>query len=58
MQALQRTDDFMQQVGGDLGVKCCRFKLLVSEKHLNHTDIHLLLEQVRGETVSLISLGR
>jgi len=48
----------MQQVGGDLGIQRCRFKLLMAKQDLNHTNIHLLLEQVRGETVSLISLGR
>jgi len=58
MQALQRTDDFMQQVGGDLGIQRCRFKLLMAKQDLNHTNIHLLLEQMRGERVSLISLGR
>ena len=51
-QALQRTDDFVQQIGGDLCVERCRFKLLVAKQHLNHTDIHLLFEQVRGETVA------
>ena len=51
-QALQRADDFVQQIGGDLGVKRCRFKLLMAKQHLNHTDIYLLFEQVRGKTVA------
>ena len=54
-QALQRTDDFLQQVGGNLGVKRGGLKLLVAQQHLNHADIHLLLEQVGGKTVASMS---
>jgi hypothetical protein len=48
----------MQQVGGDLCVERCRFELLVTKQHLDHADIHLLLEQVRREAVTPMSLGR
>ena len=55
-QALQWADDFMQQVGGDLGIKRCRFEFLVAKQHLDYPDVDLLFEQVRGETVAQMSL--
>jgi hypothetical protein len=45
----------LQQVGGNLGVKRGGLKLLVAQQHLNHADIHLLLEQVGGKTVASMS---
>src|SRR5579864_1331008 len=50
-QTVQRTGDLMQQIGGHLGVKRGGLKLLVTEQHLDHADVHLLFEQVCGETV-------
>jgi hypothetical protein len=58
VQLLQRTDHFAQQVGGDLGVERSGLQLLVPEQDLDHADIDLLFEQVGGEAVALISLGR
>ena len=51
-QVLQRADDFVQQIGGDLGVKRCGLKLLMAKQHLDHADVDLLFEQVRGKTVA------
>ena len=48
---LQWTDHLAQDLGGDVGVQRCRLELLVAEQHLDHANIHLLLEQVRGEAV-------
>ena len=50
--SLQRTDDFPQNVGGDLGIKRRGLELLVPEQDLDHADIHLLLQQVRRKTVA------
>jgi hypothetical protein len=58
VQVLQRTDDFTQQIGGDLRVERGGLQLLVPQQHLDHADIDLLFEQVRGKAVTLISLGR
>jgi len=49
---LQRTDHLAQDLGGDVGVERCRLKLLVAEQHLDHADIHLLLEQVGRKAVA------
>jgi hypothetical protein len=38
-----------------VGIERCRLKLLVAEQDLDDADIHLLLEQVGGETVSPMS---
>src|SRR6266702_2327025 len=45
-QAVQRTGDLVQQVGGHLDVERSVLDLYVSEQHLDHADVHLLLEQV------------
>jgi hypothetical protein len=49
---LQRTDDFPQYVGGDLGIQRRGLELLVPEQDLDHADIDLLLQQVRCKTVA------
>ena len=49
---LQRTDHLAQDLGGDVGIERCRLKLLVTEQHLDHADIHLLLKEVGRETVA------
>jgi hypothetical protein len=54
MQALKRADHLAQNVGGDLGIECGSFKLLVAKHDLNHTDIDLLLKEMGGETMPLI----
>src|ERR1700676_3651620 len=48
---LQWTDHLTQDLGGDMGIERCRLELLVAEQYLDHADIHLLFEQVGGETV-------
>ena len=53
-QAVQRTGDLVQQVGGHLDVKRGVLELGVAEQHLDHADVHLLFEQVCGKTVTLI----
>jgi hypothetical protein len=49
---LQRTNDFAQNVGGDLGIERRGIELLVAEQDLDHADIDLLLQQVRCKTVA------
>jgi hypothetical protein len=49
---LQWTDHLAQDLGGNMSVERCRLKLLVAKQHLDHTNIHLLLEQVGRETVA------
>ena len=51
LQALQLTDHFAQQVGGDLSVERGGLQLLVPEQHLDGPDIDLLFQQMGGETV-------
>jgi hypothetical protein len=46
------TDD----AGGHLGVACCGVELGMSKQNLDHTNIDVLLEQVRGEAVPPMSL--
>jgi len=41
---LQRTNDLAQNLGGYMGIQRSSLELLVSEQHLYHTDVHLLLE--------------
>ena len=54
-QLLQRTNDFAQQFGRHLGIQCGGIEPLVPKQHLNHTNIHLLLQKVGGKTVPLMS---
>ena len=49
---LQWADYLAQDVGGYLGIKGRCFELLVPKQDLDHADVHLLLQQVSGETVS------
>jgi hypothetical protein len=57
-QVLERADDLAQQISRDLGIERCRLQLLMPKQYLNDANIDLLFEQVGGEAVSLISLGR
>src|SRR5271167_1252378 len=47
-QALERALDVADRVDGDAGVERGRLQLGVSEQHLDHANIDILLEQVRG----------
>jgi len=49
---LQRTDHLTQQVGGYVGVDRCGLQLLVPQQYLDHADIDLALEQMRGKAVA------
>ena len=51
-QNLQRADHLAQDLGGHVRIHRGGFELLVSEQDLDHADIDLLLQQVRGETVA------
>jgi len=51
LQGLQRTDDFVKEVGSDLGVDHRGVELLVTEQRLDDADVDLLLEQVGREAV-------
>src|SRR5664279_4504750 len=48
----QWTDHLAQDLGGDMGIERCRLELLVAEQDLDHSDVHLLFEQVGREAVS------
>ena len=57
-QAIKRAHDLTDPVGGDAGVERRRFQFGMSKKHLNHTNIDILLKQVSRKGVSLMpSLG-
>jgi hypothetical protein len=46
------TDHLAQDVGGDLRIERCGLQFLVTEQHLNHADVNLLLEEMGGEAVA------
>src|SRR6516162_116913 len=48
---LQRALDVADRIDGDAGIERRRLELGVSEQHLDHADVDVLLEQVRGEAV-------
>ena len=48
---LQRAHHLADGLGGDARIERRRVQLGVTEKHLNHSDIDVLLEQVGGEAV-------
>src|SRR3981081_226897 len=50
-EAFERTGDFADGFGGDLGVERRGVELLVAEQHLDHPDVDLLLAQMGGEAV-------
>src|SRR5580658_6211315 len=50
-QPLQRALDVADRVEGDAGVERGRLELGVSEQHLDHADVDVLLEQMGGEAV-------
>src|SRR5712675_40691 len=49
---VQRAHDLTDDAGGHMGVARCGVELGMSEQNLDHTNIDVLLEQVRGEAVS------
>ena len=51
-QRFERTDHLAQQVGGDLDIACGGVQLAMAQQHLDHADVHLLLQQMGGETVA------
>ena len=55
VQILQGTDDFAQDIGLDLGIQRGGLELLVSQQNLDHADIDLLFQQMRGETMAPMS---
>ena len=54
IQFLQWADHFAQHLGGDMGIACSRFQLLVPEQDLDNPDIKLLFQQMGGKTVPLM----
>src|SRR6478736_5448211 len=50
-QPLQRALDVADRVDSDAGVERGRLQLGVSEQHLDHANIDILLEEVGGEAV-------
>ena len=53
---VERAHDFTDDVGGHLGIARRGVELGMSEQNLDHTNVVLLLEQVRGEAVTVIPL--
>src|SRR5260370_8487356 len=48
---LERAGDLSERLEGDARVERRRIELLVSKQHLDHADVGLLLEQMRGKTM-------
>lgn len=48
----QWTDHLAQDLGRNVGIERCGLKLPVAEQHLDHADVHLLLEQAGREAVA------
>src|SRR6266481_4670022 len=48
---LEWAGDFPKRFEGDTGIERCCIELLMSEQHLDHADVGLLLEQVGGEAM-------
>lgn len=55
-QAVQRTGDLVQQVGGHLDVERGVLELRMAEQHLDHADVHLLFKEVCREAMAPMSL--
>ena len=53
-QVLQRADHLAQQIGGHVRVNAGRLQLGVAEQDLDHADVDLLFQQVRGEGMAPI----
>jgi hypothetical protein len=53
-EAIERAYDLADRFGGDMSVERCRFHLRMSKKHLNHTNMDILLKQVSRKTVPLM----
>jgi hypothetical protein len=54
LQRVERADDLAQDLCGHLGVERGGLELLVAQQHLDHADVGLALEKVRGEAVAPI----
>src|SRR5271170_117860 len=48
---LERALDVANRVDGDAGIERRRLEFGVSEQHLDHPNVDVLLEQMRGEAV-------
>jgi hypothetical protein len=57
-QMFKRTRDLLDGFGGDLGVDGCRVQFGVAKQHLDHPNVDFALEQMGGEGMPLMSLGR
>ena len=53
-EAIKRAHDRTDRVGGDAGVERRRFQFGMSKKHLDHTNIDILLKQVSRKGVPLM----
>ena len=47
---LKRTRDLADRLGGDLEIECRALELGMTEQHLDHADVDLLLMQMRRES--------
>ena len=56
-ETFQRAHDRPDGVGGDVRIERCRIGLRMSEQNLDHSDIGLLLQQMRGEAVAIMPLA-
>src|SRR6185437_13527298 len=48
---LERARDLAERLEGDAGIERRRVELLMSEQHLDHANVGLLLEQMRGKAM-------
>ncbi len=55
-QIVQWAFDLAQCPGGDLAIERGRLELLVSEQHLDHTDVYLVLQKMGCKAVATMSL--
>jgi hypothetical protein len=54
LEAVEWAHDLADRVGGDVCVERCRLHLRMSQKHLNHANLNILLKQVSRKGVSLM----
>ena len=45
---VQRADHLVQDLGGHVRIDRCCLQRLVAQHHLDHADVDLLFQQVRG----------
>ena len=54
-QPVQRALDGRNHTGGDMEIACGGFQFLVTQEHLDLSDMGIVLEQMSGEAVAAMS---